>query len=171
MIGQKSTWPSVLKKIFYNNTLWGVRILGGINCFVFGVLSLISLLSLYFNITQADLNKLMVLLKQNGVAVTITLDQIKTVSVLYGFIAIGFMLSGWGLLQKKEWARKFTVYFAIGWAGLIFIISITHPAFIRYLFLKMIYPAILILYFTHKNVIQYFKEGNSSEDNSPVNRN
>ena len=134
----------------------GVLILGGINLFIFGILFLLISLSVYFNITPKDLGDITGALKKQNIDVTITLSQFKSASITQAVVSLFFILSGWGLLLRKDWVRKITVYCAIGWTAIIFLVFILHPSYINYLFLQVIYPGILILYFTHKNVIKYF---------------
>jgi len=134
----------------------GVLILGGINLFIFGILFLLISLSAYFNITPKDLGDITSTLKKQNIDATITLSQFKSASITQAIVSLFFILSGWGLLLRKDWVRKITVYCAIGWTAIIFLVFILHPSYINYLFLQVIYPGILILYFTHKNVIKYF---------------
>jgi len=154
----------VRKRLFYNNTLLGVRILGMLNFFVFGLLFLLIFLSTYFNTTAVDLSKMAALLKQNGISVILTLSQLKIASIFQSIIATGFIVSGAGLLLKEEWARKWTLIFAFFLVALALIAFAAHPSFIRYLFLQILYPGILIMYFTHKNVVAYFIQQKTKEN-------
>ena len=139
----------------------GVLFLGSTNLFVFGILFLLISLSACFNITPKDLTAITDTLKQQNIETTITLAQFKAASITQSIISIFFIISGWGLLSKRDRIRKITVYFSFGWTAVIFLVFILHPSYINYLFLQVVYPGILILYLTHKNVIRYFS--NNSE--------
>ncbi len=139
----------------------GVVFLGSVNLFVFGILFLLVSLSAYFNITPEDLTAVTDTLKQQNIETTITLAQFKAASIIQSAVSVFFIISGWGLLSKKDRIRKITVYFSFGWTAVIFLVFILHPSYIDYLFLQVVYPGILILYLTHKNVIRYFS--NSSK--------
>ena len=138
----------------------GVLLLGGINLFVFGILLFLIFISAYFNITSKDLAAVTDILKRQNIETAVTLAQFKSASIIQSIISIFFIVSGWGILLRKEWARKATVYFSFGWVLTVFLIFISHPSYISYLFLQVVYPGILVLYFTHKSIIEYFSTGN-----------
>jgi len=64
----------------------------------------------------------------------------------------------------KEWARKLTIYFCFFMVALVFISTILNPQLIGQAIFQIIYPGVLILYFTNKKVENFFIPENSSEE-------
>jgi len=119
------------------------------------LLFLIISIGAYFKITPQDLDKMIELLKDRSLP-QITYQQFKVACLSRLIISIVFLISGWGLLLEKEWARKLTIYFSFFWIILIFIGSFLNPTLIKHLFLQIIYLGILIIYLTNKRVENYF---------------
>jgi len=136
----------------------GVSILGWINCLVFGVLFFFMSLSSYLKATPQDLEKITEIFKSQGISSPITYQQFKIACLFYIGIALVFFLSGFGLLKKKEWARKLTLGFAFLTVVVVFLAVVISPALIQQAIMQIIYPGILIIYFTNKNVEMYFKK-------------
>lgn len=139
----------------------GVFILGGLNCFVFGILFLYLSLSTYLKVTVEDFNKIIEIFKNKGILAQITYQQFKTACLIYAFISFIFFLSGSGLLLKKKWARILTIYFAFAALIVTFLSAFSAPSLVKQAFLQVIYPAILIIYFTNRNVEAYFDNNKS----------
>ncbi|MEI8349401.1 MAG: hypothetical protein WCI77_04545 [Candidatus Omnitrophota bacterium] len=137
--------------------LLGSTILGWINCFIFGLFFLLLSLSVYMKATPQDLVKVTEVLKARQVVFDITFRQFKIACLYYAFFSSIFFISGLGILLKKEWARKLTIYFALLIAILIFLSVLLVPGLISQAFLQIVYPGILLLYFTNKNVEARFK--------------
>jgi hypothetical protein len=139
----------------------GILILGGLNFFVFGLLFLLIFLGSFFRATPQDLEKIAKLFKDNGMEVTMTFEQFRIINITYILASLLFLVSGWGLLRKYEWARKLTVYFSFGVLFFIFITALFNFTLISQLIVYAIYPGMLIVYFTSKKIENYFKNGAS----------
>jgi hypothetical protein len=132
----------------------GVFILGGINCFL-GTLSLVQ----SFQTNPEDVTTFLKLLKNNNITIDMTSDQFKGYNIV-AFVAAAIILtSGLGLLRRKEWARKMTVYFSFIMAAIIFLTVILQPAFISLVMAQVVYLGVFIVYFTNKKVENYFTGG------------
>ncbi|MCM8787336.1 MAG: hypothetical protein NC935_04705 [Candidatus Omnitrophica bacterium] len=135
----------------------GVLLFGSINCFLLGFLPLFMFLFTFFKINPSHIEQLVELFKNKGIIIQITYQKFRIINIIYILIALIFFISGLGLLFKKNWGQKLTVYFSFFWLLLISFSALINPSLIRYLFINAIYPAILILYFTNKNIQNYFK--------------
>ena len=135
----------------------GVSILGWLNCAVFGALFLFMSISSYLRATPQDLEKITEIFKNQGISSQITFQQFKIACMVYVAIASIFFLSGLGLLLKKEWGRKLTLSFAFVMVLIVFLAVVLSPGLIQQAIVQIIYPGILIIYFTNKNVEAYFK--------------
>ncbi|MFA5007896.1 MAG: hypothetical protein WC546_01610 [Candidatus Omnitrophota bacterium] len=129
----------------------GVIILGAFNLIALGIIQLIT-----FLIPQnwQIINKM---LKDSGININLTPSLIKIMIIMQSAMSLVFIVSGVGLLLKKEWARKLTVYFAFTVATLILLSVLLSPSSIQQAIVQIIYPGILIVYFTNKNIEDYFK--------------
>jgi len=136
----------------------GVLILGGLNCFVFGLLFLSISISNYFRITPEEFGKILEIFKTSGLGIQITYQDFKAYNVIPVIISFIFLLSGAGILLKKEWARKLTVYFAFAAIIAIFLTVLMQSFLIRLVIIHAAYLGALIIYFTNKNVEGYFQE-------------
>ena len=136
--------------------LLGTIILGRLNCFVFGLLFLIISLAVYFRVTPQDFDQVIDAFKASGLPFEISLEQFKLAIALNSSICLIFFISGVGLLLQREWARKLTIYFSLLMVILTFVAVITQPAFIAQAVLQVVYPGILIFYFTNKKVEKHF---------------
>jgi Na+-translocating ferredoxin:NAD+ oxidoreductase RnfD subunit len=138
----------------------GVTILGWINCAVFGALFFLMSLSSYLKATPQDLEKITEIFKSQGISSQITFQQFKIACIFYIGIAVMFFLSGLGLLLGKDWARKLTLAFAFLAVVVVFLAVLISPALIQQAIMQIIYPGILIIYFTNKKVEEYFRDTN-----------
>ena len=136
----------------------GVSILGWINCAVFGALFFFMSVSSYLKATPQDLEKITEIFKSQGISSQITFQQFKIACIFYIGIALVFFLSGLGLLLRKEWARKLTLGFAFFAVVVVFLAVLVSPALIQQAIVQIIYPGILIIYFTNKKVEAYFRK-------------
>jgi hypothetical protein len=136
----------------------GVTILGGINCFILGgALFLLSLL-VYINLSPENWQTVLEMLKGKTQGMTLEYEQFKNSLLVQMVIAFIYACGGAGLLLRKEWARKLTLYFSFVIVIFLFISALTNPRFITQAVAQVIYPAILIVYFTNKKVESYFKK-------------
>jgi hypothetical protein len=135
----------------------GVSIIGWLNCVVFGALFFFMSLSSYLKATPQDLEKITEIFKNQGISAPITYQQFKIACLFYIGIASIFFLSGLGLLLGKEWARKLTLGFAFLAVIVVFLAVLISPGLIQQAIMQIIYPGILIVYYTNKNVEAYFK--------------
>jgi len=134
----------------------GVLILGGFNFFILGIVSLIAFGSMYLNLSSAAIQTILEEFRKYFPRETLGEAQLKTAFILQIAIAAVFTLSGYGLLRGKEWGRRLTLYFAFVMAGLVFLTVLFSAAFAGQAILQVIYPGILIFYFTNKKIQDYF---------------
>ncbi|MBP7087662.1 MAG: hypothetical protein KBB01_00010 [Candidatus Omnitrophica bacterium] len=134
-----------------NKNLIGSTILGVTNCFL-GLAALIN----YLSLTPQDFEKVLALFKHKNLAINITFEQFKVYNIIPAMIALVFLASGIGLILKKNWARKITVYLSFALAFLIFLSILLSPAMIRFVILQVAYLGVLIIYFTNQNVENFF---------------
>ncbi|MFH1771676.1 MAG: hypothetical protein ABH872_02570 [Candidatus Omnitrophota bacterium] len=134
----------------------GVLILGRFNFFIFGLASFLLSLFMLFKpasrFSQSLLDKLSAYLPEEA----LTFTYFKLAVVLQAAIALLFIMSGLGLLKRREWARKLTLYFSFASITIIVISGFRNTAIIGQGIFQIIYPAILIFYFTNKNIENYF---------------
>jgi len=90
----------------------------------------------------------------------VNFSRFKVMLFFQILISLIFIASGSGLLLRKEWARKLTVYFSFIYAFLIILSLIFSPMLIKQALPQIIYPGILIFYFTHKEIENSFKKEN-----------
>jgi len=136
----------------------GVRILGGLNCFLFGLSFLISSIFSYFKTGLDEFNEILKTFEASGATVPITYQQFKAYSLIPVIFAAIFLVSGAGLLLKKEWARKLTVYFAFLIVLFMLLAVLINPPLIRLVILQAAYLGALIIYFTNRDVESFYKE-------------
>ncbi|MDD4182414.1 MAG: hypothetical protein PHT53_01130 [Candidatus Omnitrophica bacterium] len=129
----------------------GVIVLGMFNLVVLGMIQLITFLM------PQNWQMIQKMLKESGINVNLSPSLLKTMIVIQSVVSLVFIICGAGLLFKKEWARKFTVYFAFSIAALVLISVLLSPASIRQAVVQIIYPGILIIYFTNRNIEDYFR--------------
>jgi hypothetical protein len=129
----------------------GVTILGTFNLVVLGTFSLL------FTLSARSWQAVLALLKERNTNIILDQNMIKTAALLQILVALIFMTSGAGLILGKEWARKLTVYFALLIVILALALVFFIPSFIKEAISQIIYPGILILYLTNKNVEDYFR--------------
>ena len=135
----------------------GVLILGRINCFIFGLGFLFISLIVYFNINPQSFAQVTEAFKASGLNLEITQEQFKLAILINAAVCAVFFISGSGILRRREWARKMTIYFSLAVVILTFIATIAQPAFIAQAILQVAYPGVLIFYFTNKEVEKYFR--------------
>ncbi|MFH1504582.1 MAG: hypothetical protein ABIH08_04245 [Candidatus Omnitrophota bacterium] len=139
----------------------GILVLGGLNCFFLGFIFFVSSLINYFKITPEEFDKILQTFRSLGVQASpgqaeITYQQFKPYSFIPIIIALVFFISGSGILFRKEWARKLTVYFSFTAAIFIFFTVLAQASLIRLVIAHIVYLGVLIIYFTNKNVEGYF---------------
>ncbi|MFH1768125.1 MAG: hypothetical protein ABH858_03050 [Candidatus Omnitrophota bacterium] len=134
----------------------GVLIFARLNCFVVGGLFLLIFLLSYFTVTVDNFDEIKKLIEEKGFFMPMNYAQFKTAVIVNSFVALWFIISGVGLLFKKEWARKGTVYFSFVWTAFIFMAALISPSLIHRLFIQIVYPGMMGFYFTSRKVAQYF---------------
>ncbi|MBU2102752.1 MAG: hypothetical protein ABH865_02485 [Candidatus Omnitrophota bacterium] len=134
----------------------GVVIFGGLNCFFLGFFLLLIFLVTYFTTKPSDLAGALALFEKKGIAVSLTWQQFKVMNLIYIALAFFFIVSGWGLLTKKQWARKATVYFSFAWLFLAVFTVVLNPSFIGQIAPYAAYPGFLAIYFTSKKIEKHF---------------
>jgi len=133
----------------------GVLVLGGINLFVFGLLFLLASFFTYQELSVGG-DSLLSEVEKYIPNTEIQPQQLKIVILAQMFIAVIFCVSGGGTLYRKEWARRLTIYFSFFLVVMAFFSVLTAPSLIRQAIFQVIYPGILIFYFTNKEVEKYF---------------
>jgi hypothetical protein len=136
----------------------GIIIFGLLNCFLFGLLSFLVLVYLKSNpqlfykmfLESMEAHKVNTAMIQEGV-----FENISVVSLIFPFF---YILSGVGLLRGKEWGRKFTVFYAFGIVAITVVAVLLHRSFLSQAFFQIFYPGILLLYFTNRNVEEFFQK-------------
>ena len=129
----------------------GVKILGGLNCLL-GFASLIR----YFKITPEDFQKSLELFQNKNLPADITFEQFKTYNIVPMLVSFVFLVSGVGILLRKEWARKTTLYVSFSLAILIFVSILVHPAMVRLVGPQILYLGVIIVYFTNRKIENFF---------------
>lgn len=134
----------------------GVFLLGGINFFLLGLGSLLVSAFLYLYgtsfIAQAlfkEINSYLPQASENTVS-------LRVVFGLQTIIATIFLFSGLGIMLKKEWGRRLSLGLAFSVVMVSFIAALSNYALIGQTIVQIIYPGILIMYFTNKNIVNYF---------------
>ena len=154
---QKQTIPEQSQAPNPKKRLLGVTILVAINCFILGAgLFLISLV-VYINLSPQNWETVLELLKEKTQGMTIEYTQFKNSLLVQMVISFIYGLSGAGLLLQKEWGRKLILYFSFVLVLFLFISALTNPGYVGQAIVQVVYPAILIVYFTNKKVESYFK--------------
>ena len=136
----------------------GVAVLGGINCFLFGALWFLILSFVYFRLSPQVWQETIEALQNTLGQINIGYEQFKKAVLFQMVISIAFGASGAGVLLKKEWGRRSTLYLAFTILILVLISAISYPAVISQMVFHVLYAAILIIYFTNKKIEQYFKQ-------------
>lgn len=130
----------------------GVIVLANINIIFNGIIPLLLVIS------PPGLEPLFIKLK-GIVDAKIDFAQVKSILViLQTIVSIIFVTSGIGLFLRKEWARKATLYFAVFLTVAAALSVFVNTSLLPHAFLQVIYPGVLIVYFTNKKVESYFKE-------------
>jgi len=137
------------KKLFIN-------IFGFINFLFFGVLGLITSILIYFY-PEKILNKFKEVLVDKSNLVEISKNYINTANIINIIFSIFFLISGIGLILKKEIIRRFTIYFSFLLLVLFFLSALVNYVFINNMIIFVFYLITLILYLTSKDIQEYFK--------------
>ena len=150
----------------------GVSILGGFNFFVLGLISLFSAFFVYLNIYSPSNEAVLegsgqTAFSSTGQLVyeefkkylpeeTLNVAQFKAIIILQIIISVFFSIFGAGLILKKEWARRGTIYFSFLIVVIEFLLALMNPGLVKQAIFQIIYPGILIVYFTNKKIEGYF---------------
>lgn len=134
----------------------GILILGGFNFVVLGILSL-GFFFLVYKDPASETGK--VLLAEFSKYIpdqTLTPEQFKSIILSQIILAGIFLVSGWGILSRKEWGRRLTLYFSFFMVILAAVSVLFQSSLINSALLQIIYPGILIIYFTNKKIENHF---------------
>ena len=71
-------------------------------------------------------------------------------------VSVIFAVLGLGVILRKEVARKGTIYFSFFIVVLALLSVLLNPRSISHAIMQLIYPGILIYYFTSEKSIKYF---------------
>jgi len=134
----------------------GVILLGKINFFLFGWAVFILSCYVLINLNQDVLKQANDLLLQEGISFELTMAQVKAALMIQVFLSFLFIVSGFGLVKVKEWGRKYTVYYAFSLVVFTFLTAVIQRTFVAQAVLQIVYPGILIYYFTNKKIEAYF---------------
>ncbi|MCF7916502.1 MAG: hypothetical protein K9L61_01835 [Candidatus Omnitrophica bacterium] len=119
---------------------------------IFGLLSLAN----YFTLNPERYIDSLERVGQGKIASEINQDQIKVVNNISLILSAFLLLSGVGLFYQKEMARRAIVYFSIFIILIFILVTITQPASIIFAFPQFLFFSIVVLYFTKKNVKDFF---------------
>jgi len=133
-----------------------VWIFGGINFFIFGTLSLVFTVKAYIGNSSSDVNNVIEEMKKVFPEVSVNPEQLKVAMLIQIVLATIFLISGYGLILRKEWGRKVTLYFSFFTVAVAFIAALLNSALITQAIVQITYPGILIIYFTNKKVEKFF---------------
>lgn len=136
----------------------GIYILGGFNVLL-GSLGLWR----YFSLNPQAFNQALDTFKESGFQTEASFQQFKTYGAITFIFSSLILLSGLGVLLKKEWGRRLCVYFAFAVIVLLALGVFLQPAFIKLIFPQIIYFSLLIFYFTNKNVERHFTRQKKDE--------
>ena len=134
----------------------GILILGGFNFVVLGVLSLGFFFLIYKDPSSETSQSLLAEFSKHIPDQSLTPRQFKAVALSQIILAVIFLVSGWGILNRKEWGRRLTLYFSFFMVILAAVSVLFQSSLINSILLQVIYPGILILYFTNKKIESYF---------------
>ena len=134
----------------------GTLILGGVNCCIFGALFLLSSLVVQIQASPEYFEQFVKVLQEAGLSTEITFEQFMSCNKITMGFALFFLLSGRGLILRREWARKSTVYFSLTIVALILFLTISAPFVARLMLPHVVYLGILIMYFTNSNIKSYY---------------
>ncbi|MCF7873487.1 MAG: hypothetical protein K9L84_01380 [Candidatus Omnitrophica bacterium] len=129
----------------------GVLILG-VLIVIFGLLSLVNYFTLDHNSYRDSLKRI----GQNEISSQIKKDQIKIANQISLIISAFLLSSGIGILYRKELARKVMVWFSVFVVILFILAAVIQPASIIFAFPQFLFFSIVILYFTNKNIKDFF---------------
>ncbi len=135
----------------------GALILGSINIIFFGILFL-GYFSLYFYLrTNPEfLYKITEIVKIKEIKTQFTYQTLQASIIFQLIVCSLYITGGVGVLKKKEWGRKLTVYFSLTIVVILFLFTLLQPSLVQYTLIKAIYPGVLIWYFTNKKIIDKF---------------
>ena len=132
----------------------GAVVLGGINLVIFGIVPLI------YSFSPRAMDEFMAIMEQNtgaDIGAGSTAGFRKIAMVIQGAVSLFFIISGVGLIFRKEWARRATLYFSFLMVIMIVLTAVLQPALISQVIVQIVYPGVLIFYFTNKKVKEYFQ--------------
>ena len=133
----------------------GLSAIAIINISIFGLIALIFLIRLN---TNPQIHKQILSEMSFNEEIKLDEERIRSFSLIGAAIPLLYIFSGAGLLFKKRWAARLTLYFAFFYVALVLLTVLFNPVAIQHAFLQIIYPGILIFYFTNKNGEEYFKK-------------
>lgn len=139
-----------------NKRILGLLILGGFNFIVLGILSLGFFLFIYKNPSSETGQILLAEFSKHIPGKDLTLEQFRAAVLSQIILAAIFLVSGWGLLNRKEWGRRLTLYFSFFMVILAAVTVLFRFSLINSAISQIIYPGILIIYLTNKNVEKVF---------------
>ncbi|MCM8825906.1 MAG: hypothetical protein NC904_00085 [Candidatus Omnitrophica bacterium] len=133
----------------------GVLILGSLNFLFLGLFNLFVNIYILINLKPNNLIHINEILLKRSLS-QLTYSQLRAANIFNIFLSFIFLLSGLGVLLRKRWGYKLTVYFSFFWIIFGFLIIVINPAIFKHLFFHILYPGVLILYFTSKRIWGYF---------------
>jgi hypothetical protein len=134
----------------------GILLLGGFNFFILGLLSLSLFFLIYQNPSSQTSQALSAEFSRYISGQTLTTGQFKSIILSQIILSGLFLISGWGIINRKEWGRRITLYLSFFMVIIATLSVLSRVALIHQAFLQVIYPGILILYFTGKKAEKFF---------------
>lgn len=142
----------------------GVWVLGAVNLLLFGILSFLFALQIYLNASSRQGKIILEEVERNFSGVSLDPGQLKTAAALQMVIALVFAVSGYGLLARREWSRKYTLYFSFFMVVVAFLTALFNPGLIGQATFQVIYPGIMIIYLTGKKTERFFALTKQADD-------
>ncbi len=140
----------------------GVRLVGFFNLLFPGLLAFVMfLLILPSEEKLIDLFRSIGGSPMHGTAFTV--DQMRLMVLPQGAIALFYLISAWGLLQCREWARRATVWFSFAIMILLAVAVVFGPSMIGRVLLQAVHPAVMIFYLTGAPVVMWFSSKEQKE--------
>ena len=150
---KQSTFKTMQKKLSLGQLIFGI-----INGLILGLLSLAVSLQGFFTINNKEVYQQgLKILQESGVKLNLTVGQFKLIFLAQSIISLLFIISGAGIILRKEWGRRFTVYYAVVLAILIFLPVVLLKAVNLNFAVQLAYLAAMVFYFTNKKVESAFK--------------
>ncbi|MBN2483200.1 MAG: hypothetical protein JXD21_03215 [Candidatus Omnitrophica bacterium] len=136
----------------------GLIIFAGINTVLLGILPALLFLSIKLFLPAHFLEEVLQTLQaKESFLPAMDIRQFTVFLYIQAFMAVIFIVSGLGLFTRKEWARRFTIYYAFFMLIMVLAGIISAGKVMVQMWFNIVYPGALIFYFTNPKVGESFK--------------